>query len=149
MESQEKLQVLQQEKTLLSEKVSNQETRLNETANQLALINRDDLEKINLQATQILPDVKVQMLWSKQNRELFVNTQNLPQAPAGKQYQVWAIIDGKPVSAGLIPLNHKPYFVYAITGFVQAQMFAITLEPEGGLPAPTLSQMIAAAPIKS
>jgi anti-sigma-K factor RskA len=64
---------------------------------------------------------------------------NLPETPAGKVYKIWAIAE-TPVPAGLfkigpgsrvaMPLSSLP----ADKSYVK---FAVTLEPEGGLPSPS------------
>ena len=70
-------------------------------------------------------------------------------APANKSYQLWLVpMDGKPISAGLIesssgPIN--PWTVKVPPG-VAAKAFAITLEPEGGMPQPT-GPMVLVGPV--
>jgi len=62
----------------------------------------------------------------------------LPQAPSGKQYQLWALVDGKPVDAGMIGDCNG---LCRLKNIPRAQAFAITLEREGGSPTPTMDQM--------
>jgi anti-sigma-K factor RskA len=56
------------------------------------------------------------------------------------QYQLWAIVDGKPVDAGVFDGN--------LAGLLKmknipigAVKFAVTVEPRGGKESPTLSTM--------
>ncbi len=58
-------------------------------------------------------------------------------APAGKQYQLWAIVDGKPVDGGMITSKDgKNYNIQKMKTFGRAEAFAITLETAGGNPQP-------------
>ncbi len=81
---------------------------------------------------------KATLFWNTSSKNVYLVTSNLPPAPAGKQYQLWALVDGKPVDAGVLQdcdglCQLKPV--------EKAQAFAITLERAGGSPAPTLEQM--------
>ena len=63
------------------------------------------------------------------------------QTPAGKTYQLWAIA-GKnpPVSAGVFGVDAKGtggLRVAPLSGVGKVDVFAVTLEPAGGLPAPS------------
>ena len=97
----------------------------------------------------VKPEVKQQaeVLWNKATGELFIDPSSLPPAPKGKQYQLWFLIDGQPTDAGMISLTD----VAAIQKMKQAkpgaQMFAITLEDEGGKPTPDLSALVVAGKV--
>ncbi len=75
------------------------------------------------------------VLWDKNSKDVYIYSSNMQQAPTGKQYQLWAIVDGKPVDAGLI--NNCTGVCKMNKKIDHAQAFAITLEKEGGSPAPT------------
>ncbi|HPZ88874.1 MAG TPA: anti-sigma factor, partial [Flavihumibacter sp.] len=64
----------------------------------------------------------------------------------GKQYQLWAIVNGKPQNAGL--LQNCNEFCYLSTNS-NAQAFAITLEKTGGSEEPTLTEMLVLGQVKS
>ncbi|MFN4079976.1 MAG: anti-sigma factor domain-containing protein [Saprospiraceae bacterium] len=63
-----------------------------------------------------------------------INTADLPPAPAGKSWQLWAIVNGTPQSMGVLVKQSE---LSPIDFVAEAQAFAISLEPEGGSPAPT------------
>ena len=82
---------------------------------------------------------KAKVFWNRQSKEVFVVNESLPDPAPGKQYQLWAIVDGKPVSAGLLgPQKNR---LQPMQAFAKADAFAITLEKEGGSAAPTLDEM--------
>lgn len=103
------------------------------------ILQNDAYKKIKLTAIAGKPEALVQVLWNPQTKEVFLNDISLPQAPAGKQYQLWAIVDGKPVDAGM--LSNAKNRVQQMKAFERAEAFAITLEQQGGSPTPTMEAM--------
>lgn len=77
--------------------------------------------------------------WNKTKGETYLAVQKLPPAPAGKQYQMWVIQDGKPVSMGVIAneVVEKGMILKLPMQVTSGQAFAISLEQEGGNPTPT------------
>ena len=70
----------------------------------------------------------------------------LPPAPAGKDYQIWFIADGKPVPGGVFKPDargHVEMHDQVPAAARGATAFAITLEPQGGTPAPTAEGSLA------
>lgn len=69
----------------------------------------------------------------------------VPAPPAGSDYQLWLIdASGVPQSAGVLaelPAANAPY----ITEFTGSGQLAVTLEPDGGSPAPTSTPLGAVA----
>ncbi|MES1224174.1 MAG: anti-sigma factor [Bacteroidota bacterium] len=76
--------------------------------------------------------------WDTRTKDVYVYANNLQQTPAGKQYQLWAIVDGKPVDAGMLTNCDG---VCKMKNIPNAQAFAITLEKEGGSPQPDLKSL--------
>ena len=73
---------------------------------------------------------------------------NLPTAPAGKAYELWTIGDGAPRPAGLFRVDASGRGTHRIEPLADGQpvkVFAVTLEPEGGVPAPTGPMVLASA----
>ncbi len=78
------------------------------------------------------------LLWDTKTKYVYVYASNLQQAPAGKQYQLWAIVNGKPVNAGMISSCAG---LCKMDKIDHAEAFAITLENEGGTKNPTMTEM--------
>ena len=111
-------------------------------ANYLNVIQSKYSELVGLTGQQIAPDAAAKVYWIKNTGEVYIDPSNLPPAPAGKQYQFWGIVDGKPVDGGMIELKSgKTYQILKMKSFGKADAFAITLEKEGGSPTPDLSQL--------
>jgi anti-sigma-K factor RskA len=68
-------------------------------------------------------------------------------APSGKSYQLWLVpASGAPVSAGLVDANQQNGAVVAhLTPGLAAKAFAVTLEPQGGMPQPTGPKVLVGA----
>jgi anti-sigma-K factor RskA len=64
---------------------------------------------------------------------------NMPPLPAGKTYQLWAVLD-KPISAGTFGTDtgHKGRLLTPrMPELSRIKKFAVSVEPEGGQPQPT------------
>ena len=86
------------------------------------------------------PSARARMIWNAPQGGLLVAA-GLPAAPPGKAYQLWAIA-GKnaPVSAGVFEVGRDGAAacrVPPLPGVDKVDVFAVTLEPAGGVPAPT------------
>ena len=86
------------------------------------------------------PGMRATVYWDKRTKDVYLMANNLPQPPAGKQYQLWAMIDGHPVDAGLMNWDGGNMLT-PIKNVPVAQAFAITLESVGGSPTPHLDQL--------
>lgn len=83
------------------------------------------------------------IFWNKETKEAYVALNNLPVPPAGKQYQLWVIQDGKPVSMGMIPdeMVAEKGMMKVPASIGDGQAFAISLEQDGGNPTPTMEEI--------
>jgi anti-sigma-K factor RskA len=99
----------------------------------------DAIKLVSLKGTPDFPKAMTTVYWDSTNHDVYLLVNNLPQPASDKQYQIWALLDGKPIDLGLI---ENEYFVKQNTLMVKAknvdkaQAFAITLETKGGNPTP-------------
>ncbi len=73
-------------------------------------------------------------------REIFLDINRLPEAPAGQQYQLWAMSGGKAVDAGTLAPEKLNEGLVKLNPIGGAQSFQLTLEKAGGAPAPSASE---------
>ena len=105
----------------------------------MTILAATDLMRVDLQGAPAAPQAAGRALWSRQSGMVFAAT-NLPPVPADKTYQVWLVAPAGPVSAGLVAPDETGRSVgifrtpVDITGPVSV---AVTIEPQGGVPAPT------------
>lgn len=81
--------------------------------------------------------------WDSRSKDVYLVANNLPAPAAEKQYQLWAIVDGKPVDAGMLELEAPGTgdLLHKMRNIPKADAFAITLENKGGSPSPTMEAM--------
>lgn len=121
--------------------IKDQEKETANLRNQLDVPLNNASQQVVLKGTPIFPESTAKLFYIENTKEVFVEPSGLPEAPKGFQYQLWAIIDGKPVDAGVIEHKGKKYNLQKMKSFGKVTAFAITLEKEGGSPAPTLDKM--------
>ncbi len=107
-----------------------------EMHNDLDVIKDRNAMPVVLKGTEKSPEALAKIFWMQNTGDVYVDPSNLPQAPAGMQYQLWAIVDGKPVDAGMLSTEKGVYKIQKMKSFGKAQAFAITLETTGGHPTP-------------
>jgi len=103
------------------------------------LVSNTNMQAIALNGVEKHADLKAMVFWNKDSKEIYLNAENLPTAPEGMQYQLWAIADGKPVSLGMY--SHELDSEKPLSTISNAQAFAITLEKAGGAESPTMENM--------
>jgi anti-sigma-K factor RskA len=97
-----------------------------------------NFQQARLQGNEVAPSAFALVYWNDASDQVYLNPAGLPEPEAGKQYQLWGIVDGQPASAGVFDLQDDLVAMQQIDG---ASAFAITLEPEGGSENPTLEAM--------
>ena len=105
----------------------------------LVLLRAPDTRVAALGGLKPSPAAHGRMWWNREAGGLFVAA-GLPAAPGGKTYQLWAIASGKPVSAGIFDVDaggSATLPVKPLPSLGDIEMFAVTLEPAGGLPQPS------------
>jgi len=113
-----------------------------------AVLSAPDLARIDLQGQPVAPDARARALWSR-TRGLVFTAANLPPAPAGKAYQVWVVTAQMPVSAGLLatdPSGGGTQYYYTPPDIAAPVAVAVTLEPAGGVAAPTGEKYLVGMP---
>ena len=83
-------------------------------------------------------DADAKIYWLTNTGEIYLDPSNLPAAPNGMQYQLWAIVDGRAIDAGLINSIENPAELHLqkMKTFGHAEAFAVTLESEVGNTSP-------------
>ena len=105
------------------------------------MTNRNVLPVV-MNGTPKMPTALAKLFWMKTTGDVYIDPSNLPEAPANKQYQLWAIVDGKPVDAGMISKEKGEYRIQKMKSFGSVEAFAITMEKTGGSATPTMDEMV-------
>jgi anti-sigma-K factor RskA len=96
---------------------------------EVAILQNADFKVIKLLGQEVSPNSKALIYFDKIKQEVYLSALNLPEAPKGKQYQLWAIVDKKPVDAGMIAGTAN---ILKMKSFAKPVAFAISLEETGG-----------------
>ncbi|RYE24889.1 MAG: hypothetical protein EOP51_05890 [Sphingobacteriales bacterium] len=122
--------------------------KVNAYEQERAMLAKVDMVPIVMQSAQPGHEMAGMMYWSKTNGEAYVSVPHMPMPPKGKQYQLWVIQDGKPVSMGTIPTELVANGGMQKAGMLVTggQAFAISLENEGGNPTPTEVMVVGKIP---
>jgi anti-sigma-K factor RskA len=113
-----------------------------------AVLAAPDLARIDLQGQPAAPDARARALWSR-SRGLVFTAANLPPAPEGKAYQVWVVTAQAPISAGLLTQDSSgvaTQYYMTPADIAPPVAVAVTLEPAGGVPAPTGERYLVGMP---
>lgn len=113
----------------------------------IALVQDPATQVVILSGLPPAPEAKARMLWHARAGGLLLVNGGLPPAPEDKAYELWAIV-GKnaPVPAGVFSVDAKgtgSLRVPPLPGVERVDVFAVTLEPAGGVPAPTGAMYLA------
>ena len=106
----------------------------------LALMEARQSLLVSLTGSSALPNALGRVIWNPETNTGLMIALNLPPAPTGKVYQLWAIQGGAPVDAGIFaPSRETELFkTKPLPNPKEAiSLFAITMEPAGGSPGPT------------
>jgi anti-sigma-K factor RskA len=112
--------------------------RLGDIETQMQVINNPAFQRIVMKGTEHAPEAMASVYWNKTSQEVFLSVQNLKALAKDQQYQLWAIVDGKPVDMGVFD-STTALLKMNTTG--KAAAFAVTIEPRGGKSTPTIETM--------
>lgn len=106
--------------------------------------NSEIYKMIELKGLPKSPDSKMRVAFSPQKEVVLIDkaSLNLPATDSRHQYQLWALVDGKPVDLGVFDADADTTGMLKMKPLKDAQAFAVTLEPSGGSSSPTLDQMV-------
>jgi len=138
--------VLWQQNRAIKNELARLSTEKQKTQEELAveraareLISAPGARMAQLAGTKMAPGAHAMLAYDKTGHAMLM-AKGLPVAPSGKAYQLWFIVGNKPMPGKVFTTDSSG------NGTVQDQMpevardsavFAITLEPAGGMPSPT------------
>jgi anti-sigma-K factor RskA len=118
------------------------ETRLLEYEKAVDMMKDPGMAMVKMSATSNNPDPTsaTMVFWDTASKDVYLAVSKLPKPATGEQYQLWALVDGKPVDAGVFDMKDGPGMM-KMKNIPKAQAFAITLEKRGGSPTPTMEKL--------
>lgn len=143
-----RLGVVARETAQVREQMRREQARLREEvagARAVAELLRDPATRVVvLSGLPAAPNASGRIVWhEKAGGRLYVS--GLPPAPTGKTYELWTIAGAAPQPAGTFDVDAAGRGSRAVEPAADGpvKVFAVTLEPAGGVPAPTGPMMLA------
>ena len=93
----------------------------------LKMFGDTSMQQILLKGVAGKPGMVASVIWDAGTKDVWVQVNNLPKAPEGMEYQLWALADGVPVDAGMLNTDFD-MALHKMKNIPKAQAFAITLE---------------------
>lgn len=113
--------------------------KLEDIEHDFSILSDASYRKVVLQGTENAPQALASIYWNPQSEEVYLNIQTLKALAQEQQYQLWAIIDGTPVDAGVFDSSQSG--LLKMKNIAGASAFAVTIEPRGGSESPSLETM--------
>lgn len=100
---------------------------------------------IDLKGTAGAPKAKLLVAYNSDKKEVMIDlaSMKMPANDTSHQYQLWAMVNGKPVDLGVFDSSTDSTGMIRMKAITNAQAFAVTLEPKGGSVNPSMDQMMA------
>lgn len=109
------------------------------------IVNDPAWKTIKLAGTKMDPKANMTVYWHPAGQHVMVDNaeMQLPANDQAHQYQLWALVNGKPIDLGVFDVKaDSTQILLKMKEVAGAQAFAVTLEKRGGSVGPTMDQMI-------
>jgi anti-sigma-K factor RskA len=119
--------------------------RVNLMDEQLGIFRDASFKFLKLQGTAKAPaGANITIAWSPVKKKVMIDmgTMKMPVNDKNHQYQLWALVKGKPVDLGVFDKNPDSTDMKEMKSTALADAFAVTLEPRGGSGSPTMDEMM-------
>lgn len=100
---------------------------------------------VQLAGTKTSPASKMMVYWNRKSQDVVLDKSRmkLPENDQAHQYQLWALVGGKPVDLGVFDVKtDSAQMLLRMKEIPNAEAFAVTLEKRGGSVNPTMDQMV-------
>lgn len=105
---------------------------------EINVIDNPAYSRVILTGTNQAPDSKATVFWNASTHEVYLRVQQLQALSTENQFQLWALIDGKPVDLGIFDTKNG---LIKMKPTSRADAFAVTIEARGGSPVPSLQTL--------
>lgn len=113
--------------------------------NMVAMNDSKEWATIRMAGQPFSPKSKMNVYWNKKDKSVLINyvAIDLPETDAQHEYQLWAMVNGKPVSLGVFGKtdSNSADALKKMQTIQDAQAFAVTVEPMGGSINPTMEKL--------
>ena len=136
--SQTELTEVQKELTTLQTNCDETTQENNQLKGRLDILLNPDNKLVKMAGDNAIASV----IWNETTKKSYLHINQLDAAPADKDYQLWALVDGKPVDMGIFKINVNEDGLQEVPFIENPGAFAVTLETAGGNPIPDLDALV-------
>ena len=111
---------------------------------EIGILHDASFKLMHLAGMKKSPTSALTVAWSPAKKQVWIDmaTANMPANDKDHQYQLWALVGGKPVSLGVFDADTTSKDMKEMKSIASVDAFAVTLEPRGGSAAPTMDEMM-------
>ncbi|MBS1524465.1 MAG: anti-sigma factor [Bacteroidetes bacterium] len=111
---------------------------------EIGVLRDPTFKMLRMKGTTKSPASALTVAWSPVKKKVWIDmaTADMPANDKAHQYQLWAMVGGKPVSLGVFNADTASKDMVEMEPTPSADAFAVTLEPRGGSPTPTMDEMM-------
>jgi len=145
-ESNSQLAILQLSNEKFTNRVNFMDRELEDSRKFLEIYqNPSQFKMVSLKGSSKAPKASMMVAFNPEKEDVMIDMSSLamPSNDDDHQYQLWALVDGKPVDLGVFDSSENNAGMKRMKSVKGAQAFAVTLEPKGGSVNPTMEQMMA------
>lgn len=140
-------QQLASQNQMLADNVKEARQSVNQLESELAIVTSEQTLEIALAGLPLQPEAMAYVYFQPDKQAVYLKVASLLDPGQLNDYQLWAIVDGKPIDMGIINLQEAG-LLQRMKTVANASAFAVTLEPKGGSENPTLDQMVVLGEVK-
>jgi anti-sigma-K factor RskA len=126
------------EKRDLQAQLTTKDSIINRIAQEQDIVKNPNATVVSMVGLKGSP-MSANIYWDSTSANVYMIVKNVPKLPSDKQYQLWALIDNKPVDLGLFDGGEK--IILKMNNTQKADAFAITIENRGNTGGPTLEEL--------
>ncbi len=139
-------QTLQQENTVVSNKIKSLENdmreQLEDVRNQFIVLNNPKTKRYNVNGNKKAQELKAVAYINPVKKLSYINVRKLPNLPENQCYQMWAEVNGEMLNLGVINEGSDQNKLLALP-YAENAIGYITIEPVGGNVTPTVENIVA------
>ena len=139
---------LRSEVASLSKRLEEQKDEIALAKSENELLSDPSARALMLMGTEAAPNARAKLVVDNKTGRALLVAQNLPAAPTGKAYQLWFIADGQPLPGRTFSTDSQGRAVLhdqIPEAGRKASIFAVTVEPAGGVSSPTGEKVLLGA----
>lgn len=124
---------------LLADQNNKVNNKLDQIEEDFKVLVNPDFARIEMGSVVDGETFSASIYWNQKTEEAYLSIKELRELSEEQQYQLWAIVDGKPVDMGVFDISAEG--LTKMKSIANAATFAVTIEPKGGSVNPTLEAM--------